>query len=384
MSNGRNSKEAILKLLRGEKIDYVPNFSGMGSITLYGIKQLGYRFNQVHVEPRMMADAAASTHKYFGFESAVVPFDMGVEAEALGSYVKYYEKEGDQIIYPSMAHKVIDRIDVQVPEGLPENEVKTYVQKEIERRIEEYQLQIPDDLAHQKRIPVVIEAIRLLKQEVGDRIPVGAWVLGPFTELGQIMDLEMLLKLAAKKPALVNRHLDAMVEYLARVIALYEEAGADYITVREMGATSSIMSPRMFKSLVLPHLQQLFPRLRVPSVLHICGDTNSIVEMMAQSGASALSIDQTNRLGETRQKLPNTVLLGNYKAYGDPFCEGEPRAVAELAKKAIEEGADALWPGCDIWPVVPEENMKALIEATWKYGDKIAQSATSQIENPTA
>ncbi len=370
MNNGRNSKQAIMKLLRGEKIDYVPNFSGMGSITLYGIKQLGYRFNQVHVDPHKMAEAAASTHRFFGFESAVVPFDMGVEAEALGSYVKYYEKEGDQIIYPTMAHKVIDRVDVQVPEGMPETEAKTYVQKEIERRIEEYQLQIPDDLAHKGRIPVVIEAINLLKQQVGDEIPVGAWVLGPFTELGQIMDLEVLLKMAAKKPAVVNRHLGASVEYLARIIALYEEAGADYITVREMGATSSIMSPRMFKSLVLPHLQQLFPRIRVPSVLHICGDTNPIVEMMAQSGASALSIDQMNRLSETRQKLPNTVLLGNYKAFGNPFCEGEPEAVADLMRKAIEEGADALWPGCDIWPVVPEQNLRAMMEATWQYGDK--------------
>lgn len=373
MNNGRNSKQAIMKLLRGEKIDYVPNFSGMGSITLYGIKQLGYRFNQVHVDPRKMADAAASTHKYFGFESAVVPFDMGVQAEALGAQVKYYEKEGDQIIYPVMAHKVIDRVDVQIPEGMPESEAKTYVQKEIERRIEAYELKIPENLAQQKRIPVVVEAIKLLKQEYGDTIPIGAWTLGPFTELGQILDLEVLLKMAAKKPAVVNKHLDAMVEYLAQVIALYEDAGADFITVREMGATSSIMSPRMFKSLVLPHLQQLFPRIRVPSVLHICGDTNPIVEMMAEAGANALSIDQMNRLNETRQKLPNTVLLGNYKAFGNPFCEGTPEEVAALMQKAIDEGADALWPGCDIWPVVPEANMTAMMQATWKYGDKVAK-----------
>src|SRR5207247_9059616 len=147
MNNGRNSKEAIMKLLRGEKIDYVPNFSGMGSITLYGIKQLGYRFNEIHGDPRKMADAAASTHNYFGFESAVVPFDMGVEAEALGSHTKYYEKEGDQIIYPTMTHKVIDRQDVEIPAGMEDNEAKTYVQKEIERRIEAYELKIPDDLA---------------------------------------------------------------------------------------------------------------------------------------------------------------------------------------------------------------------------------------------
>lgn len=362
-----------MKLLRGEKIDYVPNFSGMGSITLYGIKQLGYRFNEVHIDARKMADAAASTHKYFGFESAVVPFDMGVQAEALGAQVKYYEKEGDQIIYPVMAHKVIDRVDVKPPEGLSEGEAKTYVQKEIERRIEEYELKIPDNLAQHKRIPIVVGALKLLQQEYGDKIPIGGWTLGPFTELGQIMDLEVLLKLAAKKPAVVARHLAAMNDYLARVIALYEDAGADFITVREMGATSSIMSPRMFKALVLPNLQNLFPRIRVPSVLHICGDTNPIVEMMAQAGANALSIDQMNRLPETRAKLPHTVLLGNYKAFGNPFCEGEPAAVAELMKQAIAEGADALWPGCDIWPVVPEANMRAMMEATDKYGVKNAK-----------
>ena len=340
-----NSREKILKLLRGEKIDYVPNFSGMGSITVYGLQQLGYRFNEVHVDPRKMADAAASTYRYFGFESAVVPFDMGVEAEALGAEVKYYEKDDpNQVIYPTMSKKLASTV-------------------------EELELRIPDNLAEAGRIPVVVEAIRILKREIGDEVPIGAWVLGPFTELGQIVDLEDLLKSSFKRQKLVHQHLDTMVEYLSRILDLYVEAGADYVTVREMGATSSILSPRLFERLVLPHLQDLFSRISVPKVLHICGNTNPIIHMMAQSGANALSIDQLNNLAETRKELPDVVLLGNYNPY-DVLCNGTPEDVDKTIKEIIESGADGIWPGCDIWPTVPPENMEAMIAATRRYGTR--------------
>jgi [methyl-Co(III) methanol-specific corrinoid protein]:coenzyme M methyltransferase len=367
-----NSKETVMNVLRGRKADHVPNFSGMGSITLHGIQQLGYRFNEIHVDPRKMADAAASTHRLFGFESAIVPFDMGVVAESLGAAVKYYEKaDQSQIIYPTMTRKVVDRAAVSAPDGLSEADAKTFVMKEIERQIAAHEWQMPADLASTGRIPIVLEALRILKRELGDAVAVGSWTLGPFTELGQVMDLEILLKMAAKKPDVVQRHLSFMVNYLDKVLHLYIEAGADFVTVREMGATSSILSPRMFKSLVLPALQDLFGRIDgAPRVLHICGDTNPIIELMAASGADALSVDQMNRLSETRAKLPNVVLLGNYKPFGAPFCEGAPEEVEAMIKESIEHGADGVWPGCDIWPVVPVENMKAMMDAMRKYGAK--------------
>lgn len=337
-----NSREQILKLLRGEKIDYVPNFSGMGSITLYGLQQLGYRFNEVHVDARKMAEAAASTYRLFGFESAVVPFDMGVEAEALGAGVKYYDKGDEQVIYPTMAQKLAETV-------------------------EELEIRIPENLAQAGRIPIVLEAIRILNQEIGDQVPIGAWVLGPFTELGQIVDLENLLKMSFKQQDLVHRHLDTLVEYLSQILDLYVKAGADYVTVREMGATSSILSPRLFEKLVLPHLQDLFGRITVPKVLHICGNTNPIIQLMARAGANALSVDQLNDLARTREELPDTVLLGNYNPF-DVLCNGSPKDVDRTIKEIIEHGADGIWPGCDIWPTVPPENMEAMMQATRRYG----------------
>src|SRR3989304_7634308 len=112
-------KEAVLKVLRGQKADHIPNFSGMGSITLQGIQSCGHRFNEIPVDGQKMAAAAASTYRLYGVESAVVPFDMGVVAESLGATVKYYEKADlGQIIYPTMTRKIIDRAAVPAPGGM--------------------------------------------------------------------------------------------------------------------------------------------------------------------------------------------------------------------------------------------------------------------------
>ena len=217
----------------------------------------------------------------------------------------------------------------------------------------------------------------MLKEEVGEEVAIGTWVLGPFTELGQVMDLEVLLKMIYKAPDVIRRHLEFMVGYLAQILDLYIEAGADFVTVREMGATSSVMNPRAFQSLILPSLQELFDRVRgVPRVLHICGETNQIIEMMAESGADALSVDQVNQLAQTREKLPDVVLLGHYQPFGAPMCEGGPEEVETMIKASIDQGADAVWPGCDIWPTVPAENMKAMMGAMKKYGTRRRRNST--------
>jgi len=373
-----HSKETVLGVLRGEEVDYVPNFSGMGSVTLEGLRRLGHRFNDIHTDARKMADAAASTYRLFGMESVVVPFDMGVSAEALGVSTKYYDKADDtQIIYPIMQRKLVDSASVPPRDDLDEHAARRYVMKELQRQIAEYEWKPPADLATAGRIPVVLEALRTLKKEVGEEVAIGSWVLGPFTELGQTMDLEVLLRMVYKAPDVIRRHLEFMVGYLAQTLALYIEAGADFVTVREMGATSSVISPRAFQSLILPSLQDLFGRVGdVPRILHICGDTNDIIEMMASSGADALSVDQVNHLDETREKLPDVVLLGHYKPFGAPMCEGSPEEVEAMIKDSIDQGADAVWPGCDIWPTVPAENIEAMMSAMKKYGTRRRRNST--------
>ena len=330
-----------MKLFAGEEVDRPPCFSGMGNVTTEGLKSFGYKFAALHSNAKMMSDAAASTYKLFGFESVVVPFDLCVEAEALGCEINVYAHLED-ILYPTIKKKLIH------------NE-------------EEMEISIPSGIENRGRVPLMREAIALAKANVGNEVPVGTYVLGPFTLAGQIMELNDLLKLSFKKPDKVAKLLDLLADAVGVVAKEYQKAGADYITVREMGATSDVLSPRVFKSLILPYLKKIFQHITVPSVIHICGKTNDIVPFMVETGAKAISVDQKNDLAESRKKVgKETLMFGNYDPY-NVLVAGTPDLVKQTMRKCMDDGASAVWPGCDIWPTVPPENIRAMMDEVKNY-----------------
>ena len=338
-----NSRERVLKLFKKEAIDRVPCFSGMGNITETGINQLGFKFAGIHLDAKQMADTAATTYKLFGYECGVVPVDLCVEAEAMGCVINVYP-HAEGILYPTIKEKLIHN----------EAEMET--------------IKLSDGFSEKGRIPLMREAIRLLKADIGNDVAVGSYVLGPFTLAGQIMELNDLLKLSFKKADKVAQLLDLCADAIILVAKEFEKAGVDYITVREMGATSDVLSPRVFKNLIMPPLQKVISAISCYSVLHICGKTNDIVTFMMEAGPTAISVEQKNDVAESRKKLGSDALIfGNMDAY-NVLVSGSEDLVRSTVRKCIDDGVSAVWPGCDIWPTVPPQNMKAMIDETINYG----------------
>ena len=95
-----------------------------------------------------------------------------------------------------------------------------------------------------------------------------------------------------------------------------------------------------------------------------------IIEMMNDCGADAVSVDQKNNVAESRKKLGNdAIILGNFDPYGT-LCQMEASEVESVIKKCIDDGVDAVWPGCDLWPDVKEENVKTYVRTVKEYGKK--------------
>lgn len=337
MSSTRSVREKVLDLLRGKRDGELLCFSGMGNVTTEGMKQTGVGFAESHTDPRKMAALAASTYKLFAFECAVVPFDVAIEAEVMGCPINFYvDGDPEDILYPTVKEKLVAAAA---------------------------DIGMPSDLARAGRVPVVTEALRLLRDDIGDTVAIGTYIMGPFTIAGQTMELDHLLKLCLKKPEQVNEILDRYTDLVIRLAGIYFEAGADYITIREMGACSDVLRPALFKRLVESHLKSIFENAPGPMVLHICGKSNGIIDSMNRCGANALSVDQKNDLLETRETIgPQPILLGNF----DPFnvlVNGSPEDAERAVSECVQGGVDAVWPGCDIWPTVPRENMEALMRA---------------------
>ncbi|MEJ2684796.1 MAG: uroporphyrinogen decarboxylase family protein [Candidatus Sulfobium sp.] len=328
-----SSRERVLKFLNGEKVDRPPVFSGMGNVIKPVLDKYGIVFSRVHRDPELMAKAAAGMYREFGFECAVVPFDLGVEAEALGAKMNFYD-EVEGLLYPTVKEKSVEVVE---------------------------DVKIPEDLANAGRIPVVTGAIKALRKELGDEVAIGTYALGPFTLAGQVKELDALFEESFLEPEKTGKLLAKLSEFIIKLFKIYHDAGADYFTLREMGGTSDVMSPKSFRSLIKPHLVEIIAAMPRPSILHICGDTNSIIKDMAECGADALSVDQKNCITETREKLGSEmIILGNF----DPIKvlhKGEAKDVGPAVLESLKGGASAVWPGCDLWPEVPKENMEALV-----------------------
>ena len=108
-----------------------------------------------------------------------------------------------------------------------------------------------------------------------------------------------------------------------------------------------------------PHVQQMDLGVRGSVVIGtVEGDVHdigkNIVKMMFD-------------VAETRAKLgPKALIFGNYDPY-NVLVAGTPELVRTTVRKCLEDGVSAVWPGCDIWPTVPPENVKAMLDEVANY-----------------
>src|SRR5512143_2195958 len=111
------ARDRIMRLFAGEEVDRPPCFSGMGNVTTEGLATLGGKFAASHLDASLMAKAAATSYKLFGLECGVVPFDLCVEAEAIGCEINVYAHSED-LLYPTIKKKIIhgeDDMDITLP-----------------------------------------------------------------------------------------------------------------------------------------------------------------------------------------------------------------------------------------------------------------------------
>jgi [methyl-Co(III) methanol-specific corrinoid protein]:coenzyme M methyltransferase len=336
-------KERVLRTFRKEPVDTMPFFSGYGMVLLPAIIKLGYKFPQIHADAEKMAKSAILTAEMYDFDSVIVPFDMTCESQACGNTISLYEGSED-ILYPTIPNKKWTTLD---------------------------EIDIPENILELGRIPMVMDAIQYCVKNAPNHA-VGVWQLGPFTMCGQLFELDLLLKGIFKDKERVDNVLDKVADMIIKVGQAYLDAGGDYITLREMGTGTDLLSPRTWKKTIQPLMRKIIAAWDAPTVLHICGATDLIIEMMNDCGADAVSVDIKNNLAESRKKLGDDALIfGNFDVFNLP-CKEETTVeeAVEAIKANIDGGVDAVWPGCDLWPDIKEENMVAIVETVRTYGKK--------------
>jgi len=324
-----NARTDIIALIHGQKTQTPPAFSGLIHVTAEGLQSEGLVLHEVHHDAEKLAKAAASTFQLTEIPSATLPMDLSVEAEALGSVLDFSHDDRFPLPVTPLVASVKDIL-------------------------------IPSDALTRGRLPVIQQAIANLKQDIGAEVVISGMIPGPYTLLLLLMEPGRLFMEMKKESAVVNQVLEQLGHFLAQVGRAYINAGADFITIHDMGGSPGFIGPAKYEQFVFPAEKQLIAELPKPCALSVCGATNKSMHLLAQTGADAISVDQLTELATARVILNDTLLFGNI----DPVAtlwQGDETQITEAVREAKAAGVDAIWPGCDLVPLTPIENIKFLI-----------------------
>jgi [methyl-Co(III) methanol-specific corrinoid protein]:coenzyme M methyltransferase len=327
-------KTRLLAVLKGETVDKTP----VCSVTQTGIVELmdevGAPWPESHTNPELMAKLAIANYELSGLEAVRIPYCLTVLVEAMGCEINMGTKNRQ----PSVT-------------GHP-------YPKELEGAA------VPADLLQKGRIPVVLEAIKIIREKVGPDVPVIGGMEGPITVASDLVSVKSFMKWSLKKPELFEQALDIGTEAAIAYANAMAEAGADVIAIADPVASPDLMSPDAFKQYLQPRLQKFSSSVNSITVLHICGNVNTILNYMADCGFEGLSVEE--KIGSPKKAKE---VIGNRARFigniSSPFTllPGPIDKIKAEAKQALAEGVDVLAPGCGIAPMTPLENIKAMVEA---------------------
>jgi [methyl-Co(III) methanol-specific corrinoid protein]:coenzyme M methyltransferase len=329
-----NAVDRLLRILRQELVDRPAVAGLMVSISEALMEASGVSLPEAHHDPRLMVRLAAAAYEHCGLESLKVPFDMTVEAGAAGAEIDY----GGRLTLPQVKSHPF-----QTPA----------------------ELAVDESLLEKGRMPVVFEALRLARREYGERAPVVASIVGPFTLAAFLFGMERLMVWMVTEPEIYG---EAMAR-VTRLCGLYGKeqlrAGAHVVQIADPSASGDLLSPVHFASFVKPSLEALLTAIGPPCVVHICGNITRHLPHLAGLPLSGVSFDEKTGIGEALKWLKGKAALIGYVPTS-LLRGGTPEEVSLFAGKCLQSGVDVLSAGC-AWPLeTPTANVEAMVQAIRK------------------
>jgi len=321
-----NARDRLLNALTLKPVDRPPVSGLITSITRDVMEKTGVEDPEFHTNPQAMAAIAGGCYEILGLESIKIPFCMTVEASALGAGIFY----GD--FFPQ-------------------------VKQTIDETILEQELSIEN----RGRVPVVLEAIRILKERYKEEVAVVSAVVGPLSLLGMLLGFEKTFLTLMDEPQQFRSWMNFATNIGIQHAKLQMQAGADAIQIGEAGASGDLTSPQVYHDFILPCHQRISTAISVPTVMHICGKNTRHLEHIQNAGMDAFSFDEKTDIAALSRHLKGKVARVGYVPT-DLLLNGTPEGIYAFSKTCLSD-VDVLNAGCTIPPRTPTENIRAMVAA---------------------
>jgi len=338
-----NGHERINAALKGVKPDKTPvmlhNF-------LMAAHEHGVTMEQYRNSPKVIAETFIAAVDKYQYDGILVDIDTVTLAGAVGVPVDF------PVNGPARSHL-----------GNLEN-------------LEDLNRLKPVNIDNYRYIQVWLEAVSLLKSYYKDELYIrGNCDQAPFSLASMMRGAQnWMLDLMMESDDRLVALLDYCTEITCQFIRLMAQTGCDMVSNGDSPAGPEMISPEMYLKYALPYEKRVVEAahaLELPYTLHICGNTDVILDHMLLTGADAFELDYKTDISKIYPMLHNqTTFIGNI----DPssvLCLGTP----ELVRKKTEEllyfyrNSPRLIvnAGCAIPAETPSVNLRTMIETVHNY-----------------
>ncbi|BBL65462.1 methylcobamide:CoM methyltransferase MtaA [Methanosarcina mazei] len=327
------------RALKGESIDMVPVCSVTQTGTVELMEMTGAYWPQANYDAVKMAALALGGYEIAGFENVRCPFCTTVLAETLGCMVD----EGSVDIQPYVTDFPCKK----------KKDVKD--------------ISVPDSLLESRLTSVVLDAVEILKERVGEDVPVVAGVVGPAGLASMLAGMRNYLMWFVTNPEVVEELMGTVMEACIEYANGLLERGADAVTLIDSEAGPDIIAPQMFETSVFPLYRKFCKEVKGLKILHMCGDATAVLDPLADSGFEGISIEEKVEVSFAKRIVGDRIrLIGNVSPSDTLLMKGTEEVIIE-ARACLEDGIDILAPGCGLAPHTPLGNIKALLRARDEY-----------------
>jgi len=336
-----NSYERVMATLTGHAVDRPAVLAVLGA---YGGRLTGVPLRKLYSDVDAYVAGQVAVQTAFGVDMVLAPFDLSAIAEAFGGTPIYHRHQA-----PNMRRPGALSIEHAIDRPLP-------------------------DIRTSGRLPMALEACRLLSARYRGQVPLFAVIPGPAALPVLLMGMENWVDALLFHENQAQQLLEYSATFWLAWSSALLGAGADGLVVAEAMASAEVSTPELFVDRLLPHIRTCFGALEAPLVFHHGGGRinwmlSHLSEMPNMVGVGLSSKDD---LSEARRALgPGPAILGNLDNLSFPATNAQ--GMYALARDCLQEGL-SVGPfllcnaGADIPTDTDPETIRAMVRAAEDLG----------------
>lgn len=335
-----NGYRRVMNALRFEKTDRV---AIVPELIQHNLEVAGKTHGAYSSDPQVMTEVILAGLKAYETDAVYVSSDNYLIVEAMGGTVKLPQDDPPLLLKTAAAtiEEAVELAPLDVTKG---------------------------------RIPVILEATRLLREKLGDEIFVKTCIdSAPFSAAAAILGPQEFMINLIDEPELCHDFLKIATESVIRYGLAAAKAGAHGLAFGD--SASVLINRNMYEEFALPYAKQAIAALQeqtgLPVFYHVCGDTRHILDLMMQTGADCVEIDSMVPMALAKETAAGRCAVEGNVSTIEAFYQGTAEDVVREANAIIDlfgnSGGVILSSACEIPRHTPGVNVRALTDAARNY-----------------